>query len=188
MPSIEGRTHFRLSYAILGFSIVAFIGSYAYSLWTASQQEKAMLPRLAVDQMVKALRAYNRQVGRFPQSFAELETRVWKHQHPPSFGPDGRSLSMANYYYIYYPVDARDCTLWAIPINKRREEGSTIFLAVSPEMVRRWKGAPLALEEIKHLPPLPEPAQLALLGLNEQSPIHLDPSGDPRKSSLAGNR
>ena len=75
MPSLEGKSGFRFTYLILGFSIVAVIGSYLYSLWTASQREKAMLPRPAVDQIVKALRTYHHQVGRFPQSFVELEGR-----------------------------------------------------------------------------------------------------------------
>src|SRR5258708_4043788 len=129
MPSSEGKTGFRFTYVFVGFSVVAAIGSYAYSLWAASQQEKAMLPRPAVDQIVKALRTYHHQVGRFPQDFVELETHVWKHKHAPSFGEDGRSFTVANYYYIYYPVDSATCTLWAIPVNRRREEGSTFFLA-----------------------------------------------------------
>jgi hypothetical protein len=91
---------------------------------------------------------------------------------------------MANYYYLYYAVDSGACTLWAIPINKRREEGSTFFLALSPETVRRWKGAPLALDEIKRLPGIPEPAQLALLGLTEQQPTQLRPSRNGRKASI----
>src|SRR5215471_10684863 len=99
MPSVEGRTHFRFSYAILGFSIVAAIGSYAYSLWSTSQLENAFLPRPALDQMVKSLRTYHNQVGKFPQNFTELETRIWKHKHPPNFGGDGRGFSAANYYY-----------------------------------------------------------------------------------------
>jgi len=173
MPSPEGKSGFRFSYLILGFSIVAVIGSYLYSLWSASQREKALLPRPAVDQIVKALRTYHNQVGRFPQSFVELEARVWRHTRTPDFGDDGRSLSMANYYYLYYAVDSGACTLWAIPINKRREEGSTLFLALSPDTLRRWKGAPLALDEIKRLPSVPEPAQLALLGLTEQPPLQL---------------
>ncbi|MGH9762800.1 MAG: hypothetical protein ACREDR_07205 [Blastocatellia bacterium] len=169
MPSVEGRTGFRFSYVILGFSVIAAAGSYCYSLWTTSQREKAMLPRPAVDQIVKALRTYHHQVGRFPLNFTELEARVWKHKRQPSFGEDGRSLRFANYYYIYYPVDSSACTLWAIPINKRREEGTTFFLSVSPGAVRRWKGPPLVLDEIKRLPSLPNPAELAVLGLTEQS-------------------
>jgi hypothetical protein len=186
MPSPEEKIGLRFTYLILGFSIAAVIGCYLYSLWIASQQEKALLPRPAVDQIVKALRRYHHQVGKFPQTFTELETRVWRHSRAPNFGEDGRSLSMANYYYIYYLVDSGACTLWAIPINKRREEASTIFLALSPETVRRWKGAPLALDEIKRLPALPEPAQLALLGLTEQQPIQLQPSRVGPKTSTAG--
>jgi hypothetical protein len=90
-----------------------------------------MLPRPAVDQIVRALRTYHHQVGSFPQCFVELEARVWRYNHPPNFGDDGRSPSMANYYYLYYAVDSGACTLWAIPINKRREEASTFFLALS---------------------------------------------------------
>lgn len=186
MASPEGKSLFRSTYLILGFSIVAVTGSYLYSIWSASQREKAMLPRPAVDQIVKALRTYHHQVGSFPQSFVELEGRVWRHNHHPNFGYDGRSISMANYYYLYYPVDSGACTLWAIPINTRRDEGSTFFLALSPETVRRWKGAPLALDEIKRLPALPEPAQLALLGLTEQQPIQLQPSRVGPKDSSAG--
>ena len=187
MPSAEGRTGFRFTFLVLGFSAVAAIGSYFYSLWTTSQQEKAMLPRPAVDQIVKALRTYHHQAGKFPQNFAELEARVWRHSHQPNFGEDGRSLSMSNYYYLYYAVDSGTCTLWAIPINKRREEGSTFFLTLSPETVRRWKGAPLALDEIKRLPAIPDPAELALLGLTEQQPIQLQPSHYGRKVSMTGN-
>ena len=185
MPSAEERTGFRFTYGFLAFWILAAIGSYLYALWAASQQEKALQPKPAVEQMIKALRSYHHQAGRFPQSFVELEARVWRHNHPPSFGDNGRSLSMANYYYLYYQVDSSTCTLWAIPINKRREEGSTFFLALSTETARRWKGAPLALDEIKRLPSVPDPAQLALLGLTEQQPIQ-QTSRSGRKASLAG--
>lgn len=179
--SVDARTGFRFSYLILGFSVVAAIGSHFYALWAASQQEKAMLPRPAVDHIIKALRAYHQKAGRFPESFAELDSRVWRQSPAHTFEGDGRSLSMANYYYIYYPVDSATCTLWAIPINNRREEGSTFFLALSPETARRWKGAALALDEIKRLPGLPEPAQLALLGLTEQQPLQLKTSSSARK-------
>ena len=186
MPSADERTRFRFTYFFLGFWILAVIGSYLYALWTTSQQEKALQPRPAVDQIIKALRTYQHQSGRFPENFVELETRVWRHSRQPNFGENGRSLSMANYYYLYYAVDPGTCTFWAIPINKRREEGSTFFLALSSETVRRWKGAPLALDEIKRLPAVPEPAQLALLGLIEQ-PTQLQPGRNDRKASNGGN-
>jgi hypothetical protein len=186
MPTADPRTGFRFSYLILGFSVVAAVGSYAYSLWIVSQQEKAMLPRPAVDHLVKALRTYHKRAGSFPQTLAELETKGGRQNRGRTFGEDGRSLTMANYYYIYHLVDARVCTLWAIPINKRSEEGSTFFLALSPEAVRRWKGAALALDEIKRLPAVPDPAQLALLGLTEQQAIPLNPSSTRRKAAVSG--
>lgn len=188
MPSAHPKTGFRFTYLILGFSVVAAIGSHFYSLWAASQQENAMLPRPAVDLIIKALRKYHQRAGKFPQSFTELEARVWRESQTRSFGEDGRSLSMANYYYLYYQVDSGTCTLWAIPINKRREEGSTFFLALSPETVRRWKGVALALDEIKRLPSVPDPAQLALLGLTEQQPIQLRVSRDGTKPTVSGRR
>ena len=177
MASADERTRFRFTYLFLGFWILAVIGSYLYALWTAAQQEKGLQPRPAVDQIIKALRNYHHHAGRFPQSLVELKARSWRQSQTSNFSDDGRSFSMANYYYQYYAVDAGTCTLWAIPINRRREEGSTFFLALSPETARRWKGAPLALDEIKRLPSVPDPAQLALLGLTEQQPIQLKASG-----------
>jgi len=169
--SPDASTRFRFSYLILGLCAAAALGSYIYKVWNSSQQEKALLPRLAADQIIKALRTYQHQIGKFPDNFIELEERVWKHAQAPKFYEEGRGISMHNYYYIYYLVEARVCALWAIPVNKRREEGSTYFLTISPEWVRRWKGAPLTLDEIKRLPDIPTPAQLALLGLTELSPI-----------------
>ena len=184
MQASGQKTAVRLTYVVLGFCLLAAAGSYLYLLWTGYQEEKALLPRSALDHMVKALRAYHRQAGTFPESFAQLEARVWRNSGPLNFGEDGRSLSLYNYYYIYYLVDSSTCALWAIPINKRREEGSTFFLALSPEAVRRWKGAPLALTEIGQLPSVPSTAQLALLGLTEQPP---KPSQNGRKATTAGN-
>jgi len=176
-------TGIRLTYIMLGICVLAVIASHLYGLWAASQEERAMQPRPAVDQIIKALRIYHQQMGKFPESFIELEGRVWRHKRTPNFGEEGRSLTIANYYYIYYLIDAGTCTLWSIPINKRREEGSTFFLALSSESARRWKGAPLTLDEIKRLPALPEPAQLALLGLTEQQPIQLKATSNARKST-----
>src|SRR5262249_42086955 len=144
MPSPEQRTKFRFTFLMLGAAVVCLLGSYGYSLWLTSQEEKALLPKLAADQIIKALRNYHHQVGRFPDSLVELDTRVWKRNQPPEFGEDGRSVSISNYYYVYYAVDSGTSTLWAIPINKRREEGSTFFLVLNAETIRRWKGAPLA--------------------------------------------
>jgi hypothetical protein len=88
------------------------------------------------DQLVikrKALRAHHQKAGKFPPSFVELALGVWRNRQSLKLGEDGRSVSVANYYYIYSAIDSGACTLWAIPVNRRRDEGSTFFLALSPE-------------------------------------------------------
>jgi hypothetical protein len=98
---------------------------------------------------------------------------VWKHKSPPDFGADNRSMSVANYFYIYSRVNAGAATIWIIPTGPKREEGSTHFLLLTPDNLRRWKGAPLSLEEVKRLPPVPQYREMALLGMTEQRPIEL---------------
>jgi hypothetical protein len=132
-----------------------------------------MLPRIALDPIVKALRAYHHQVGRFPSTLVDLEGNVWHHKQIPNFGDGGRSLSMVHYYYTYYPAEPNTCTIWAIPIDRRRQEASTFFVVITPEIIRRSKGAPLGLEEVKRIPSVPSQAQLALLALTEEPPIDL---------------
>lgn len=156
-----------------GFGLVAIVITYASltiaSAWRASNQT----PRLAVDSLVKALLTYQRQTGSFPIDFHELETRVWKHKQTPDFGAHGRSFSAAYYYYIYYPVDAHTSTIWVVPMGPRREEGSTHFLLLTPDSLRRWKGAPLSLDEIKKLSSIPQYKEMAVLGMTEQQPVDL---------------
>ena len=163
----------RMSFATFGASLVALIVVHASTMLMEAFSERRQTPRLAADSLVKALRTHQRQTGRFPSDFRELEARVWKHKNAPDFGVDNRSLSVANYYYIYYPVDGGACTIWIIPTGPRREEGSTHFLLLTPESLRRWKGAPLSLDEAKNLPPVPQYQQMRLLGMTEQQPIEL---------------
>ncbi len=163
----------RLSFATLGVSALALAGSFIFVEVLAAWRGRDETPRLAVDSLVKALRTHHRQTGRFPTDFRELEARVWKHKQPPDFGADGRSLSVANYFYLYYPVSAGEVAIWIIPIGPRREEGSTHFLLLRPDSLRHWKGAPLSLEEIKNLPSIPQYRQMAILGMTEQAPIGL---------------
>src|SRR5215470_3167603 len=100
----------RMSYVAFGASLVAIIVVYVSNTLTNAFNERRETPRLAADSLVKALRAHHRQTGRFPSDFRELEARVWKHKEPPDFGADGRSLSIANYYYIYHAADAHTAT------------------------------------------------------------------------------
>jgi hypothetical protein len=163
----------RISYLALGASLAGLFVVYAAAIILESWRLREQTPRLAADSLVKALRAHHRQTGRFPLDFRELEARVWKHKKAPEFGADGRSLSVANYFYLYHPVDARTATIWIIPTGPKREEGSTHFLLLTPDNLRRWKGAPLTLDEVSKLTPVPHYQQMHLLGMTEQQPIEL---------------
>jgi len=163
----------RVSFVTFGASLVALVVVYASNTLINAWRERRQTPRLAVDSLVKALRTHHKQTGRFPSDFRELEARVWKHRNAPDFGAGNRSLSIANYYYIYHQVDAHTSTIWIIPTGPRRDEGATHFLLLTRDNLRRWKGAPLSLDEAKNLPPVPQYREMALLGLTEQQPIEL---------------
>jgi hypothetical protein len=163
----------RMSFVTLGASVAAVIIAYAATTLLEARRLREQTPRLAVDSLVKALRAYHRQTGRFPDDFREIESRVWKHKNAPDFGADNRSMSVANYFYIYTRVYAGAATIWIIPTGPKRDEGSTHFLLLTPDNLRRWKGAPLSLDEAKSLPPVPQYREMALLGMTEQRSIEL---------------
>jgi hypothetical protein len=158
---------------MVGISLVALVVTYACVTIAAAWRARELMPRLAADSLVKSLRTYYQQTGSFPANFHELEVRVWKHVKAADFGVDGRSLSVANYTYIYYPVNAKTCTIWIVPTGPRREEGATHFLLLTPDGLRRWKGAPLSLDEVKKLPSIPEYREMTVLGMTEQQPIDL---------------
>src|SRR5262245_53124099 len=110
-----GKIRLRITLLLFGSSLaviaLTFISTNLMEVWQVQKQT----PCLAADSMVKALRTHHRQTGRFPIDFRELESRVWKHKNPPDFGADGRSLSIANYHYLYHPVSTGTCTIWIIP-------------------------------------------------------------------------
>ena len=165
------RTGLRISFILLAVAIVLTVVCYVYSRWAEAQRQQELLPRLAADSMVKGLRQYQRQTGQFPADFAELEQRIWKHTNVPDFGPTKRTLTVANYYYIYSKVDPLTCAVWAIPSGPRREEGSTHFLVIGPEVIRRWKGPALSKADIDKLEPVPTADVLNVMGMTEQSMI-----------------
>ena len=171
------KTGLRISFILLAVAIVLSAVCFVYSRWAEAQHQQELLPRLAVDSMVKGLRQYQRQTGQFPADFAELDQRVWKHANVPDFGPDKRTLTVANYYYIYSRVNPLTCAVWAIPSGPRREEGSTHFLVIGPEVIRRWKGPALSRADIDMLESVPTADVLNVMGMTEQSMI------DQRSSS-----
>jgi hypothetical protein len=164
----------RITYVMLGVSVAALIIAFIAVTVLAAWRARELTPRLAVDSMIKALRSHHKQTGRFPVDFRELEARVWKHKKSLDFGVDGRSLSITYYYYIYHQVDAHTVTIWIVPTGPRREEGSTHFLLLTPGSMRRWRGAPLSLGEVKDLPAVPHYQQMNLLGMIEQKAINLE--------------
>src|SRR5438477_8515304 len=165
------KTGLRISFILLVVAIVITVVCYVYSRWAEAQREQELLPRLAAESMVKGLRQYQRQTGQFPADFAELDQRVWRHTKVPDYGPAKRTLTVANYYYMYSKVDPLTCAVWAIPSGPRREEGSTHFLVIGPEVIRRWKGPALSKADIDKLEPVPTADVLNVMGMTEQPMI-----------------
>jgi hypothetical protein len=160
-----------IPFILLAVAIVLTVVCYVHSRRAEAQRQQELLPRLAADSMVKGLRQYQRETGQFPADFAELEQRVWKHANVPDFGPAKRTLTVANYYHMDSKVDPLTCVVWAIPSGPRREEGSTHFLVIGPEVIRRWKEPALSKAHIDKLEPVPTADVLNIMGMTEQSMI-----------------
>ena len=173
------KQRIKMTFVLLPVCIIIVIICYAYGAWARAESEKQLVPRLAVDSMVKGLRQYQRQTGQFPGDFSELDKRIWKYKNAPDFGSTKRTLSVANYYYAYAKTDPLTCTIWAIPSGPKREEGSTHFLVVSPDVIRHWKGPALAKADIDRISSEPTGDLLNVLGMTEQKII------DQRSASKA---
>src|SRR5678815_841481 len=136
MRGVEGKTgkrRFGFSYALLASAVVAYLGTWAYSSYAAEWQAKAQIPRIdPILKIIKDLRQYQRIKATFPQDFTNVETAIRKHPKRPDYGSGGRSLVVSNYYYFYTSVSPTRCTLWAIPIGPRAEDGNSCLLYTSP--------------------------------------------------------
>lgn len=174
MKKDVGTTKFKPSLLFFGASVAAVVVSFVLVTALEIMQERKQTPRLAVDSMVKALRKHYKQTGRFPADFQQLNERVWKHKTSQNYGSDNRTMAVGNYYYMYYPANAQTCTIWAIPTGPKREEGSTHFLVLTYDTLRRWKGAPLSLDEVRKLPVVPQYREMGAFGMLEQQPIALE--------------
>ena len=176
------KQRFKLTFVILGVSVIVLVISFAYGTWAKTEREKEMVPRLGADSMVKSLRQFQRQTGQFPDDFMQLEERIWKHKTLPDFGLSKRTLTVANYYYVYGKSNPSTCTVWAIPSGPKREEASTHFLVVMPDMIRRWKGPALTKTDIDRIDSDPTGDLLNMLGMIEQKMI--DQRQDKKSSRL----
>lgn len=166
------KQKFKLTFVILGVSVLVLVISFAYGTWARTQRESEMVPRLGAESLIKSLRQFQRKTGQFPDDFMQLEKDgIWKHSEIPDFGPAKRTRVYKNYYYLYSKSDAMTCTLWAIPSGPKREEGSTHFLVVTPDVIRHWKGPALSKSEIDSIAPAPTTNLLITLGMTEQQII-----------------
>jgi hypothetical protein len=176
------KQKFKLTFIILGVSVVVLVISFAYGTWARTEREKQLVPRLGVESMVKSLRQFQRQTGQFPDDFMQLEERIWKHKTLPDFGPSKRTLTVANYYYVYGKSNPSTCTVWGIPSGPKREEASTHFLVVTPDLIRRWKGPALTKTDVDRIDSDPTADLLNMLGMAEQKMI--DQRRDKRSAGL----
>ena len=166
------KQKFKLTFVILGVSVIVLVISFAYGTWAKAEHEKELVPQLGVDSMVKALRQFQRQTGQFPDDLMELEKRgIWKHKTLPDFGPSKRTLTHLNYYYVYGKSDPSTCTVWAIPSGPKREEASTHFLVIRRDVIQTWKGPALTKSDIERIESNPTGDLLNMLGMTEQKII-----------------
>jgi hypothetical protein len=175
MPGVKGnigKRRFGIAYILLMVAAVTYLGVWGYSALAADWKAKANIPKIdPILTIIKGLRQYQKINATFPQTFNEVETKVWKHARPPEFGANGHSLLLKNYYYLYTFISPTRCTLWAIPVGPRAGEASTYFLILTPTDREKYKGPPLDLKEASTITGAPTYAQLGLLGMIRQEPL-----------------
>jgi hypothetical protein len=175
MDGVTGKTHkgrFGISYLLLVVAVVTYLGVWGYSVFAADWKAKASIPKIdPILTIIKGLRQYQKVNATFPETFDEVEAKVWKHPLPPDFGANGHTLLLKNYYYFYTYVTPTRCTLWAIPVGPRAEEASSYFLILSPTDREKYKGPALDLKEASTINGMPTYAQLAILGMIKQDPL-----------------
>lgn len=165
----EGKRRFGFSYILLAVAIVTYLCTWGYSVFAADWKAKAEVPQIdPILKIIKGLRQYQQVNATFPQTFDQVEAQVWKHPNPPSYGADGRTLVLKNYYYLYTWISPTRCTLWAIPLGPHASEASSYFLILTPIDREKFKGPPLGLKEASTLTGAPTYAQLAVLGMLKQ--------------------
>jgi len=166
------KQKFKLTFVILGVSVLVLVISFAYGAWARTQRESQLIPILKADWLIKSLRQFQRKTGQFPDDFMQLEEEgIWKHSKVPDFGPSKRTLVVKNYYYSYAKSDPMTCTIWAIPSGPKREEESTHFLVITPDLIHHWKGPALSKSDIDNIAPAPTTNLLITLGMTQQKII-----------------
>src|SRR5919202_4634335 len=100
------RNRLRFTYVTLACTLVLLIVAAVYSAWARNREHEANLPLPALETVVVALRTFHQQTGRFPESFRELDERLWKGARRAQISADGKSLDApaSHYYYTLHSV------------------------------------------------------------------------------------
>ncbi len=177
----QTRGRLRFTYVNLACTLVLLVVAALYSSWVRNREHEADLPLPALETVVVALRSFHQQTGRFPESFRELDSRVWKGARRPQISADGKSLDApaSHYYYTLHPVGLRRASaasgkdtlkvaLWAVPTGPRAQDAATHFWYVTPDNIERWMGPALTAENVRAVKTIPSEQQLALLVMTRQ--------------------
>lgn len=184
-PNVEVRQtrgRLRFTYVNLAGTLVLLIVAALYSSWMRNREHEANLPLPALETVVVALRTFHQQTGRFPESFRELDERLWKGARRSQISSDGKSLDApaSHYYYTLHSVSlprgaaAKDretikVALWAVPTGPRAQEAATHFWYITPDKIERWMGPALTTENVSAVKTIPSEQQLALLVMTKQA-------------------
>lgn len=172
MRGVEGKTgkrRFSFSYVLLILSVLSYVSASIYSSYAAEWRARKDVPQIdPILKIIKGLKQYQKLKARFPTSFDEVETAIWKHPTKPDYGANGRSIVLQNYYYLYTFVSSSRCTIWAIPVGEHTDESNTYFLILAAEDREKWKGPALELKEAATISGTPSYVQLSMLGMIKQ--------------------
>src|SRR5262245_33713165 len=142
----ERRPKMRMTYILVFICIAILVCGRGYAAFVEWRQQEALIPRLALNSVMKALLDYQKKPGGFPKNLSQLDSPSLRNKHP-QFTPGGEMFLM-NYRYIYHPFSqAVACDIWAIPYGERRDEASTRYMFLTPDRARHWKGPALTPEE-----------------------------------------
>ena len=170
-PRAESRGKFRLTYFIFAGALLTLISSIIYGAYSAHQLHAAQLPQQNIEKLVRDMRQFHQQTGRFPRDFRELDERLWQRARSERISSDGSSLSSPsnNYHYTLHTITPERACVWAVPTGVRAAEAATHFWAITPERVERWAGPALTLEQVSVVRGVPSESQLALLAMMKQT-------------------
>lgn len=167
----EQRPKIRMTYILVLICAGILVCGRGYAAFQEWRQQEALLPRLALNSVMKALLDYQKKTGGFPKNLSQLDSPALRKRHP-QFTPNGE-MFMMNYRYVYFPYTKEvACDIWAIPYGERRDDASTRYMLLWPDRARHWKGPALTPEEAQTALKL-DRDDLGSLGLIEQDEIQL---------------